>query len=159
MSETRGDGSSKKLEGADFKKWARRDTWHIAEGAMLILGLEPFEIKTDWWPPRCPAPGFVDIYETARTSRGLAAKGEGGSPPDFLAWAHDKEYRVPRKLEEAVNQFHPKAEGSRRVTPLAQSGPGKAMKPNCCDTWPPLPITGGRTMIQATRQPRPPIKR
>jgi hypothetical protein len=95
VSDTRGDRSSKKLEGADFEKWARRDTWHIAEGAMLILGLEPFEIKADWWPPRSPAPGFLDIYETARRSRRLTAKGQEVSPPDFLAWAREKKYPVP----------------------------------------------------------------
>ena len=103
MSETR------KPEGADFKEWARRDTWHIAEGAMLILGFQPYEIKTDWWPPRDPPPDFLNICETARRSHGLTAKDEGVSPPDFLVWAREKEYPVPRELEEAVNRFHPKA--------------------------------------------------
>jgi hypothetical protein len=32
-------------------------------------------------------------------------------PHNFLAWAHEKGYRVPRKLEELVNRFHPKDEG------------------------------------------------
>jgi hypothetical protein len=96
---------------ADFNKWALRDTWHITEGAMLILGFEPYEIKTDWWPPPDPPPRFLDICDTARRSRGVTLKGDEVSPPDFLAWARKKEYRVPRKLEEAVNRFHPKAEG------------------------------------------------
>jgi len=110
---------------ADFNKWARRDTWHIAEGAMLILGLEPFEIKADWYPPRPPAPGYLDIYETARRSRRLTAEGQEVSPPDFLAWAREKKYPVPPELEEAVNQFPPKAEhrpqGETSDAPLHES--------------------------------------
>ncbi len=100
MSNTKGDGFGKEVPEfgprpgsrhigekpaparADFKKWARRDSWHIAEGAMLILGFESLEIRTDWWPPRGPAPGFVDIYETALRSDGFTAKGLG-KPPRF----------------------------------------------------------------------------
>ena len=100
---------------ADFNKWALRDTWHITEGAMLILGFEPYEIKTDWWPPPDPPPRFLDICDTARRSCGVTLKGDEVSPHDFLAWAREKEYRVPRKLEEAVYRFHSKVEGKPRA--------------------------------------------
>ena len=125
MSDTKRDDSSGTLQGitpvggygcniprknpapANFKKWARRDFWHIAEGTMLLLGFEPFPVTAYRWPK---PEGFDDIYETA--CRSSALRGRSRTPRDFLGWAREKEYHIPEELEEAVNRFHPKAEGS-----------------------------------------------
>lgn len=130
MPDTKDDGSGGEMQGmtplrgggypprkkpfpADFKEWARRDLWHIAEGVMLLLGFKPFNVNAHSWPKGIE--GFDDIYDTA--SRSIAAGTLRATPRhyviprNFLAWAHEKGYRVPRKLEELVNR-HPKAEGT-----------------------------------------------
>ena len=129
MSDTKGDGFGKEAHEfgprpglgyrkpeaparADFKKWARRDLWHIAEGAMLILRFEPFDVKAHSWP-KGPE-GFDDIYETAIRSLNnevlRASPMHWVSPSDFLAWAREKEYHIPEEIEEAVNRFQPKTQ-------------------------------------------------
>lgn len=131
MSDTKGDGFGKEAQDfgprpglgyayrkpaapapADFKKWARRDRWHIAEGAMLILGFEPFDVKAHSWPKGLE--GFDNIYETAIRSLNnevlRASPMRWVSPSDFLAWAREKEYHIPEEIEEAVNRFQPKAQ-------------------------------------------------
>jgi hypothetical protein len=80
---------------------------------MLLLGFEPFLVTAHRWPK--PA-GFDDIYDTATRSIGAgtlrATARHYVRPCDFLAWAHEKEYPVPRRLEELVNRFHAKDEGT-----------------------------------------------
>jgi hypothetical protein len=98
----------KKPARADFQKWARRDTWDVAECAMLILGFEPFDVRDDFWP-KPPAPGFKDMYEPLSRSFPLPWGGLTRrmlTPPQCLAWAREKEYPIPEELEEAVNRFH-----------------------------------------------------
>jgi hypothetical protein len=95
---------------ADFNHWARQDSWHsIDDGAMLIKGFEPVDVQAYWWPP-----GFEDILniqETARTSIYAGRLREREHPRQFLAWAREKGYFIPKELEELVNLFHPEAEG------------------------------------------------
>ncbi|MCA1851847.1 MAG: hypothetical protein LC647_05505, partial [Beggiatoa sp.] len=65
MPDTKDDGSGEErvfnipirepASRADFKNWAWRDLWHMKEGAMLILGFAPVDVKGHWWPP-----GFED---------------------------------------------------------------------------------------------------
>lgn len=76
---------------------------------MLILGFEPVNVrKSDWLTDSLKSTeGFDDIYETALRSDCFTAKGHWVRPRDFLAWAHEKGYRVPKRLEGLVNRFHP----------------------------------------------------
>lgn len=133
----------------DVEKWARLDWWFLEEGAMLLLGLEPFDVYY-LILPKPNAKGFDDIYQTA--SRSAAARTLNASqvrwasprtlakhhvprwqyrwkvsPRDFLAWARKKGYPIPQGLEEAVNRFHPepkdRPEGGAEnsdLTPLKQ---------------------------------------
>jgi hypothetical protein len=105
----------------DVEKWARRDTWFLEEGVMLLLGLDPFDVYYLIWP-KPNAKGFDDIYETARSSAAAdtlkarqvrwpsprtLAKDQVPrwqyrwkvSPRDFLEWAREKEYPIPQGLD------------------------------------------------------------
>jgi hypothetical protein len=104
--------SDKNPARVDVEKWARCDTWHIKEGAMLLLDIEPFlyDPPCDW---QRNVKSFEDIWDTAR--RSIDAGGLQASPRfevrprEFLAWAREKGYSVPSALEKAVNRFHPEA--------------------------------------------------
>jgi len=90
---------------ADFKKWARHDLWRIEEAIMLLLGLEPFNVKADHWDS---PPEYNELDKMARGSEAIGAlkfhSVQHVQPSVFVEWATSKGLDVPKELAALANK-------------------------------------------------------
>ena len=84
---------------ADFKKWLRQDLWRIEEAIMLLLGLEPFDVKSDYWDK---PQEYDDLYKLALSSQRIGTlkfhSAVDVQPSIFVEWALSKGIDVPEEL-------------------------------------------------------------
>jgi hypothetical protein len=77
----------------------RHDLWRIEEAIMLLLGLEPFDVKADYWNK---PPEYTDLYKLALGSQSIGAlkfhSATQVQPSVFVKWAISKGLDVPEEL-------------------------------------------------------------
>jgi len=109
---------------ADFKKWLRHDLWRIEVAIMLLLGLEPFDVKADYWnEPK----EYADLYKLALGSQSIGTlkfhSATQVRPSVFVKWAISKGLDVPQELVELakIPDIDTVAHSERQEESLPQS--------------------------------------
>ena len=101
-----GSRTSTHREKANFEKWMRHDLWRIEEAIMLLLGLEPFDVKSDYWDK---PPEYDYLYKLALGSKEIGAlefhNAQQVKPSIFVEWATSKSLTVPDELKKAVTHI------------------------------------------------------